>query len=373
MDLDKVPVDSIIVGRRLRKDLNKVIVKAIAESVDGNRLHYPIIIDGDNNLIDGNHRLEAFKLLGRKEIPVLRVPSGSSILNQMGEIDSNLIRAELTPLERAEHLQIRKYLYEQLHPESTASVIRASTLEVNKGSGDATVASPAKKSAAFTENASEVTGLSRRTIEEDIQIANNLSDRAKEVVKETGMTRGNMLKLARISKDDRVTAEEVVEVLAKHPEISLKRAEEVVRYEEANVDQLLYTIDTNDRIDEDVVTIAKDKDIKMVVDISGVKENENLSNLLIKQGITYIHIPDLVLPSVILTPYTEGFIDDRMLARWVTWFTRGANSTGKGAFDFTADLILGQEKAAIIGPHRDMVADEVKESKVGDFRRVIHL
>ena len=69
-------------------------------------------------LVVGLHRLEAVKQLGWRTIPVTVIPGGYQLHCELWEIDENLVRAELTELERGEHLADRKAIYEQLHPET---------------------------------------------------------------------------------------------------------------------------------------------------------------------------------------------------------------------------------------------------------------
>jgi len=54
---------------------------------------------------------------------------------RLWEVDENLCRAELTELERAEHLAQRKEIYEQLHPEARHHVSGAVAANAVMGRG----------------------------------------------------------------------------------------------------------------------------------------------------------------------------------------------------------------------------------------------
>ncbi|MGB8936345.1 MAG: ParB N-terminal domain-containing protein [Candidatus Nitrosopolaris sp.] len=62
-----VPIDTIKIGSRFRKDLGDTAL--LAENIREIGLLYPIVINQDRELISGLRRIEAFKLLGKSEIP----------------------------------------------------------------------------------------------------------------------------------------------------------------------------------------------------------------------------------------------------------------------------------------------------------------
>src|SRR5271170_3937078 len=86
---------------------------------------------------------------------------------ELAEIDENLVRADLTPAERAMHIGKRKDLYEKVHPET------------KKGGapGRAGGGKKAKtaKLATFARDTATKTRVSRRSVERD-------ATRAKQVV-----------------------------------------------------------------------------------------------------------------------------------------------------------------------------------------------
>ena len=77
----------------------------------------PIIITGSGALVCGYHRLEAARLLDWTEIEV-RVLDLSPVEAELAELEENLVRSELTVLERGEHYCRRKSLHEKLYPET---------------------------------------------------------------------------------------------------------------------------------------------------------------------------------------------------------------------------------------------------------------
>ena len=115
-------VSDIRVGDR-RIGLDEAVVQQLMESIGSVGLLQPIGIRADGLLVYGYHRLEACRRLGWVEVPVVIV-EGDDLLVELAEIDENLVRNELSVLERAEQLLRRKEIYERLYPEARAEVQR---------------------------------------------------------------------------------------------------------------------------------------------------------------------------------------------------------------------------------------------------------
>jgi N6-adenosine-specific RNA methylase IME4 len=69
-------------------------------------------------LVAGRHRLEAVRKLKHEYIECRVLDGLSADQARLAEIDENLLRADLTPSERATHHAERKKLYLKLHPET---------------------------------------------------------------------------------------------------------------------------------------------------------------------------------------------------------------------------------------------------------------
>lgn len=113
-------------------------------------------------------------------------PSMDALKQQLATIDENLVRSDLTALERAESLKRRKEIYEQMYPQATEKekkqAGRRKGGKARHGQLDETV-SPSTP--AFTEDTAAKTGLTSRTIQQDIQIAENLDPEVKQVIQGT--------------------------------------------------------------------------------------------------------------------------------------------------------------------------------------------
>lgn len=125
-----IPLDQIEIGERLRQ-VDADWIDGLAQSIEFNGLQSPIIVGtpakkkgAKHPLIAGAHRLNAVRQLGWTEIPAI-VFDGDALQARLLEIDENLIRRELSPLDRASHLAERKELYEQLYPETQAGAAGA--------------------------------------------------------------------------------------------------------------------------------------------------------------------------------------------------------------------------------------------------------
>jgi N6-adenosine-specific RNA methylase IME4/ParB-like chromosome segregation protein Spo0J len=112
---------------RLRR-LRPQVVDELAESISRCGLLHPIVVSrssaGVLNLVAGLHRLEAAKKLGHHNIRVVILDQLDADEAQLTEIDENLVRADLSPAERAIHLAERKRLYEKAHPETVSVRVR---------------------------------------------------------------------------------------------------------------------------------------------------------------------------------------------------------------------------------------------------------
>lgn len=100
--MQTVPIADIVVTQRKRR-LDDAKVRQLADSIAEVGLLNPVTISESKVLRAGWHRLEACKLLGYATIQVT-VLTGSDLHGELAEIDENLVRNELNPLEQGEHL-----------------------------------------------------------------------------------------------------------------------------------------------------------------------------------------------------------------------------------------------------------------------------
>ncbi|MDR0730480.1 MAG: ParB N-terminal domain-containing protein [Treponema sp.] len=96
----QVPIEDIVVKRRIRQDMGNI--EALAESFKKYGQISPILISKRNVLIAGGRRLEAAKSLGWRTINavIADIPEGLSPLEY--EVEENLQRRDFSPEESAD-------------------------------------------------------------------------------------------------------------------------------------------------------------------------------------------------------------------------------------------------------------------------------
>jgi len=166
--MKNIPIPSIKVENRLRP-LNAEKVAELAESIAQVGLLQPIGVRPDGTLVYGYHRLEACKQLGWTEIPAV-VVDGDDWHAELAEITENLVRNELTLLERAEHLARLKAVYEQLYPNARG---------VGRPTKNGATVAP------FSEWAAGQTGLAQRTVQHYVQLAESIAPAVRDAIRRT--------------------------------------------------------------------------------------------------------------------------------------------------------------------------------------------
>jgi DNA modification methylase len=87
-----IPIGDIVIKERYRKDFGDI--DALADNIKNVGLLQPIVINNENNeLIDGQRRIFAFKSLSKKEIPCFKVDLQKILL---GEFSANHYRKDWT-------------------------------------------------------------------------------------------------------------------------------------------------------------------------------------------------------------------------------------------------------------------------------------
>ena len=183
-----VPIENIRSGNRLRQ-VRPEHVAHLAESIARIGLQSPISVhsgvakrenggsDISFELVAGLHRLEACKSLGLVEIEAAIVQMDSDE-RALWEIDENLCRAELTELERGEHLLRRKELYERKWPDSKAGAAQAAGMNRAVGNNVGEKFSPT-----FTEDTAAKIGITDRTVQKSISRARRIDERVRDRVR----------------------------------------------------------------------------------------------------------------------------------------------------------------------------------------------
>ena len=180
-----------------RREAAPEAIEELARSIAAVGLMNPITVTQDNTLIAGLHRLEAAKLLGWTEIECNSIGM-SSLQAELAEIDENIVRTRLSRQELGEQFLRRKEIYEMLHPETRQGMRNGQTVK------NANLASLETKS--FAQDTAEKTGMSKRTVSRLLQIANNMTQDAKRIVKASDIPQDTALKISRLPHDQQAEA-----------------------------------------------------------------------------------------------------------------------------------------------------------------------
>ena len=99
----QVPVNDILVKKRIRKDMGDI--EALAESLKHHGQINPILITGKNVLIAGQRRLEAAKSLGWRTINAVISETSSELSRLELEVEENVQRRDFNMEEIAQATQ----------------------------------------------------------------------------------------------------------------------------------------------------------------------------------------------------------------------------------------------------------------------------
>ena len=193
-----------------RRDTQQRNVEELARSIAAVGLMNPVTVTQDNTLIAGLHRLEAAKLLGWTEIECT-VSDADGLQAELAEIDENFVRAGLSHRELGDLLLRRKELYEAIHPETRQGQRNGQTAK-----NDNLTVLAAKP---FSEDTADKLGISKRTVEQLVQTAANLTPEAKKTIRDAGdkITKGDALKISRLPPDQQAEAAAVLTIAPPTP------------------------------------------------------------------------------------------------------------------------------------------------------------
>jgi ParB family chromosome partitioning protein len=224
-----------------RRDTQQRNVEELARSIAAVGLMNPITVTQDNTLIAGLHRLEAVKLLGWTEIECV-ISEADGLQAELAEIDENFVRAGLSHRELGDLLLRRKELYEAIHPETRQGQRNGQTAK------NANFSLLETKS--FAQDTADKLGVSKRTVEQLVQTARDLTPEAKKTIRDAGdkITKGTALKISRLPPDQQ---EEAAAILTIAPPTKKKPGtadlESLLKEFKANAQRFIYGMATFDR------------------------------------------------------------------------------------------------------------------------------
>ena len=205
-------ISEIILNDNRRK-VNLEKVKELAESIKQLGLINLITVNNNNVLIAGNHRLEAFKLLGKDEIEVT-VLDLNNLLAELAEIDENLVRNELHWTDADKQIARRKIIYLELYPD-TAKGNTAERNEVKRQN-------VGLQTPSFTKTTANITSQSERTIERSVKRGNEITEQEAEVLKASDAPKSYGDALIKQDAETRAKVIEVLKVESKPIEIIIQ-------------------------------------------------------------------------------------------------------------------------------------------------------
>jgi hypothetical protein len=198
-------IDLIEPGQRLREVSPAKVAELVASIGEVGLLNpvtvYPRTLYRSGNPVDGYgliagaHRLEAFRQMGRTEIPATVLELGDSE-RLIAEADENLQGPHLTPAERARFIRQRKFAYDALHPE-------LATPKKGAGGRFAKVETPPSRQVGdmdespvaqgFVADTAKATGISERTIQREAEPGQKILPEVLDMIEGTPLNTGAYL------------------------------------------------------------------------------------------------------------------------------------------------------------------------------------
>ncbi|MFC5372858.1 ParB/RepB/Spo0J family partition protein [Brevundimonas faecalis] len=234
-----LPLDVIDATHRLRK-INEAYAQVIAANYAerGQRTPVEVVRVADRyRLVSGGHRYRAAEIARLNGLRCI-ITEADEAEQRLREIDENLIRYELTSLDRALFLAERKRIYEALHPETKHGTNQHTR-------GVANLATPS-----FSADIAEKTGFSERTVRRAVDLATSLSDEAIERLRDTPLA----------------SNQAALEALAKQPAERQIAALDLMTAEENPAKSVG---DAFARLDGKVVRPAEEKHLSKAIDLWG--------------------------------------------------------------------------------------------------------
>lgn len=166
-------------------------LETLCQSIETHGLLHPITVNSEGQLIAGLRRLEACRSLGFSSLSVTVVDC-DDLNAELLQIDENLIRNELSVLERAEHLARRKKIYEKIYPETKAGVAGG---KARQGNNDSIPS--------FAADTAEKVGCSERNVQMEDQIG-RMPQAVRDALRNTPVahSKTDLLKLSRLKTEE---------------------------------------------------------------------------------------------------------------------------------------------------------------------------
>lgn len=174
--LDINIVDIVIPPNRHRH-FDPLRAEILQESIEQIGLIQPIVLTPEFVLISGLHRYHGCLKAGWEIIPAV-IKTFNDIDTEIAEIDENLIRFDLTLMERGDHLARRKELYEQKNPKWARSYKEPEPDQNNSGtrnfSGEESSSNGRQKTPSFIEDMVKKTGKSASQLYEETKLGQKM-------------------------------------------------------------------------------------------------------------------------------------------------------------------------------------------------------
>lgn len=212
-----------------RRRVNEDRVKELAESIEELGQLQPIVVVADEDskarLVAGAHRLSAFKMMGLDQIWAT-VTTLSRLDADLAEIDENLVRSELTAVERAKYTARRKKIYLAKYPETGHGKAQKPKTEEGK-----TEQGKEAKLSSFDRDTAAKSGKSSRSVRRDATRGEKVDGKVLDDIAGTDLDTG--ANLDALSKLPAKRQQEVVEHAKKKGIENLKTAKRSLEKDES--------------------------------------------------------------------------------------------------------------------------------------------